>query len=260
MITSQPRTAYPLFLWFILGWIIMIPAHAAPKKESTRGKHEHPNRGMMQEQGSWLAINNQNYLSDNKKWVYLSHNQVRLLKHRHPLETLLTENSIGYSLTDNLRFWAGFYYSGNNFYHHQFEETRLEQQFFWKAVDNKERRVAARARLEEIAFSNESQNAIIFRQMFAHESKVYYRGNINPLIYDEIFFHLNNTRYTSKGFLSQNRAFLGFNWYVSTHAFFKIGYLNQYITGGTRVHEEMRHLLVINYTFGNEGISLPVDS
>ena len=54
----------------------------------------------------WGGGNYQNYLTQDKKWVYLLHAQARFIDTIHPVETLLTEDSIGYSLNDKQRIWV----------------------------------------------------------------------------------------------------------------------------------------------------------
>lgn len=189
------------------------------------------------------------------------HGQARFYNTTHPFTTLLLENSIGYPLNDKLRLWAGYLISGNDFNTRYFREQRLQQQLYWHMLDNQQERLASRTRFEEIAVSFSRQNLIVARQMFAHEQLSYFYGYINPLIYDEIFTHLNNPSYATVNFISQNRLFLGFNVYFSNHEYMKIGYMNQFISKKERhSHNEMNHLLTLQYVFGPQELSLPADS
>lgn len=61
-------------------------------------------------------------------------------------------------------------------------------------------------------------------------------------------------------FLSQNRLFLGVNLYQSKHAFWRIGYVNQYVLGNRDRKPEMNHILAMTYAFGEIGVGLLEDS
>jgi hypothetical protein len=75
-----------------------------------------------------------------------------------------------------------------------------------------------------------------------------YFGALNPLFYEEIFFQINKTDYSSRQLISQNRLFVGFNWRESKDHYWEIGYINQYLLS-TPVFSEnaMNHILTITY-------------
>lgn len=127
-------------------------------------------------------------------------------------------------------------------------------------MNNEHENVTSRTRLEEFAFTDRKQNLVDLRQLWSHESLKMYYGHINPLIYEEVFFHLNNPRYASEHFLSQNRLFLGANIYLSRHSYWRIGYMNQYLLGNGSRKPEMNHIFIMNYVFGDLKIGLPFDS
>lgn len=222
-------------------------------------KHYHEPK-IVQHNGFWPMINVQNYLSNDHRWAYLLNSQARFLNETHPLKTVLIQDSIGYSINQNLRIWMGYYYSGHNFQAKYFTENRLFQELYWKIVSNQKTKVAYRTRLEENQFNIYRQNQVLLRQLLAKEFLTNYKGMLNPLIYDEMFFRVNKPSYASHDLISQNRLFLGFNLNTTDHSFWRIGYLNQYATSTPVSRTAMNHIFVISYTVGVPNISLPIDS
>ena len=227
-----------------------------PPKEHKEHKKT-PSNSLIQHEGIWPTFNKQGNLND--KWAYLLHHQARFLNESHAVKTVLLEDSIGYSLNKDQRVWFGYFFSGNNFGNHSFNEQRIWEQFYWKVKTN-DSHYGFRTRLEQIEFSNRAQNLIMFRQMFAKEFLTRYQGTINPLIFDEVFVRLNHPDYATQRAFSQNRVFLGFNVYANKNSTWRIGYLNQYETKTPHTQPVMNHILVIAYTFGDASISLPIDS
>lgn len=219
-----------------------------------------PSIAAIQRESLWMGFSNQQHFLQNKKWLYLQHAQVRVMNLPHPVRTILNENNIGYSINSTQQVWLGYYLADNDIFHQENIENRLLQQFSWNLVDNSYQRVSSRTRLEEFAYTNRSQNLVELRQLFAHESLTFYDGHINPLVYEEVFFRLNHPRYASDHALSQNRLFLGVNIYQSHHAYWRIGYLNQYLSGNRDGKSELNHVLNITYVFGDIKIGLPYDS
>ncbi len=214
----------------------------------------------IQRESLWLGFSNQQHFSKNKKWVYMQHGQLRMINLPHPVRTIIVENNVGYTLDPTKHIWFGHYFADNNIKYKENIENRLLQQFSWKLHDDQYRRVLSRTRLEEFAFTNRKQNLIELRQLWAHEYIRLLYGHVNPLVYEEVFFHLNNPKYASEHFLSQNRLFLGANIYLSKHSYWRIGYMNQYISGNQSRKPEMNHVLIMTYVFGAINISLPFDS
>ncbi|MEO0531389.1 MAG: DUF2490 domain-containing protein [Planctomycetota bacterium] len=70
------------------------------------------------------------------------------------------------------------------------------------------------------------------------------------VLWDEIFFHLNDTDWGAEAGLDQNRAFLGFGYKRCKEARgrIEVGYLNQYINRQGS-EDGMNHILSINYFF-----------
>lgn len=214
----------------------------------------------LQHEGLWFGVNNQEHFANHYQWVYLEHAQVRLMNIVHPVQALLVENNVGYTFNPQQHLWLGYLFVDTDVTHKEAVEHHLVEQFSWKLVDGVDKRLSSRSRFEQVVYTNQSQNLVLFRQLWAYEIVALYAGRVNPLVYDELFFHLNNPRYESEHFLSQNRAFIGANVYPSEQSYWRVGYLNQYISGHHQRKPEMNHLLSLTYVFGDIRIGLPFDS
>lgn len=219
-----------------------------------------PSIAAIQRESLWMGFSNQQHFANNKKWIYLQHAQVRIMNVSHPVRTILSENNVGYAINSKQQVWLGYYLADQDIFHQENIENRFLQQFTWHLIDDQNQRLSSRTRLEEFAFTNHSQNLVELRQLLAHESIRLYYGRINPLIYEEVFFRMNHPRYASDRLLSQNRLFLGVNIYQSHHAYWRVGYLNQYLSGNRDRKSELNHVLNITYVFGDIKIGLPFDS
>lgn len=203
-----------------------------------------------QHEKAWLAINKQQAFSENRPWLYSIYSQLRLIRASHPWQTSLFEGGIGYQFLLDKNIWLAYRWSGahpnNGFY----QENRLIQQLYAPLRQDNLIDLASRSRLEEIVRANESQMAIRFRERIALELKYAILKKINPYFYDEFFFRLNKTHFTSNSVLSENRLFLGFNFYLSKTHSLEIGYINQYQYKTPQCMEnQMSHILSLTYNF-----------
>ena len=188
--------------------------------------------------------------SEDKKWYYLLYTQTRLINESHPWQATLFEGGIGYLLIPRHRVWLGYRWSAHNPNNGFYQENRLWQQYVFLKEDDEIRRIALRTRLEELELTNQSQILYRVRERLSYESISLFFGALNPFLYDEAFFLLNTTNYSSNKFFSQNRLFLGFNWYLPSKNFWEIGYINQYEFNPQQNNQnQMNHILSFNYNF-----------
>jgi hypothetical protein len=198
----------------------------------------------------WAGINVERPLSEDNKWFYLLYTQTRLINKSHPWQSTLFEGAVGYLLLPNNRIWLGYRWTAHNPNNGFFESNRLWQQYVFLKEDDELRRIVLRSRLEEIEYTNQSQISFRFRERVSFEQKSHYFGALNPFIYDEAFFQLNETNYSSNRFLSENRLFLGCNWYLPSKNFWEIGYINQYLFNPNRNNQNvMDHVLSFSFNF-----------
>jgi hypothetical protein len=196
----------------------------------------------------WTSFATQKPFTADKKWNYLFYSSLRFIDEDHPVQTFLLEGGVGYKYVPGQSVWLGYRWQGNNFNHGFYQENRLWQQMVWETKDLSLNRVLLRSRLEEFIRSNQSQTGFRLRERFFVEMPNLYNGCINPVFYDEVFFQLNKTDYTSHQFVSQNRLFVGFNYMLTAENFWEIGYLNEYLFATPqRSDNQMNHVISLTY-------------
>lgn len=136
--------------------------------------------------------------------------------------------STGYKLTPLVSFWSGFTWISPNDGSAQI--YRPWQQIIWELFDKNPLLVfQTRTRLEELKQEGQPEWLwrvrerwrVAFPAMLAHE--------ITPVVYDEIFFNLNQPVWIRTDVVDQNRFFVGVDLPPIKNTFLEIGYINQYI-------------------------------
>lgn len=213
-----------------------------------------------QDEGLWLGLHGQNYIEPTHKWAYLTRSQVHFLNARNPLETVLTENSIGYAIEPGKRLWMGVFVADNLPNTDHIIAFSTWQQLYWKLVSTEYTEVSSRTRFSEVHFSNEHQDLFLWRQTLALEDCSHHFGRSCPFGYEEIFVKINRPPYAPHSFLLENRVFLGIIYHTQKHGFWKIGYMNIVVPSSTRKEPNiMAHILAITYIFGDRSVILPID-
>lgn len=208
-----------------------------------------PVHALEQHEKLWVGSNYQTSFGYDKKWLGVVFTQLRLINESHPVRTGLIEGGIGYRLSPGKSVWAGYRWSGQDPYNGFYQENRLFQQLILPMRSRIERSVL-RSRLEEIERTNQSQISLRFRERLALEFEPSLIDNTHPFFYEEIFFQLNKTNYTTSRFISENRLFLGVNLFVNKLNWWEIGYINQYIVAASASSQnQMNHILSITYNY-----------
>lgn len=157
---------------------------------------------------------------------------------------------LGYALNDNQVLWAGYAWIrtlpvlGNDF-----DEHRFWQQ--WTATPSIDSwRFLHRSRFEQRWVETGDDVGLRWRQLARAQRILTDCPQWSLVVWDEVFFHLNDTDWGAEGGLDQNRAFVGFGFQRSPHVKGRteIGYLNQFINrqGGI---DGLNHILSVNYFF-----------
>ncbi len=205
---------------------------------------------LTQDEKLWFAINSQQTLSENKKWLSFIYSQFRLVNKSHPWQAGLLEGGVGYRFIDNGTVWLGYRWTGHNPYDGFYQENRLFQQLIQQKELTNSDRIISRTRLEETQRSNSSEISLRLRQRVAFELMRATFSKIFPLIYDEIFFQLKNTHYTPNKLISENRIFVGCNIYVRDKKWWEIGYINQFQMRTPERHQNtLNHIVSFTYNF-----------
>lgn len=199
----------------------------------------------------WLAANSQQILSDDEKWLSFVYSQLRFINESYPWQAVLVEGGIGYRLRDDKSFWFGYRWTGQDPDNGFYQNNTLFQQMIWLFKPERLRKVVLRSRLEEIQRTNQNQISLRFRERAALEiNHALFFNTIFPFLYDEVFFQLNKTSYTTTSLVSENRLFVGFNLYLQEKTWWEIGYINQFqMSTPLNNQNQMNHIVTLTYNF-----------
>lgn len=198
----------------------------------------------------WFAVNTQRSLSENKKWLASFFSQTRFIDQAEHWQEIILEGGLGYQLLSDLSMWFGYRWTAHHPSGDFFQSNRLFQQFILQKEPSTRFRLSWRARLEETERSDKSQMSVRLRQKLSLAFSHPLFKQAFPLIYDEVFFPLNDTSYTSNRFVNQNRIFVGFNVYRTKKSWWEIGYINQLeMPTPSRSQYLMAHVVSLTYNF-----------
>lgn len=195
----------------------------------------------------WVSATLQKPLSSDTHWQYRLYSQLRMIDKSHPWQSIFLDGSLGYAFSPDSSLWIGYNWFGNNPGNRFFQTNRLFEQ--WVLRSPLQRSVLiTRNRLEQSVRSTDQKVLWRLRERVTLLLPRAISHHISPLIYEEGFFQLNRTRYTSTKTFSENRAFLGFQWQYKPHFFWEIGYINQYLFhGSSDSQNQMNHILSVDY-------------
>jgi len=203
-----------------------------------------------QDEKLWLGLSTTRPLSADERWRYLLFTQARFINQSLPWESALIEGGIGKTIYEGSSIWLGYRFTARNPATGYNPENRFFQQFIARFDQNSKLEWVYRARLEETERKYENQIAMRLRNRLAldfdHAIFTYYF----PFVYEEVFFQLNKTDFTTHYFVSENRLFIGGNLRYSKKAWVEIGYINQYrmrLPG--EAQNNMSHIISAIYNF-----------
>ena len=201
--------------------------------------------------GLWFAaLGNGKFESregdDPLRWWFDAH--YRLRDDTSGFNQSIIRPGLGYALDDQQTIWAGYGWIktapvfGNNF-----DEHRMWQQWTksgsigdWKSLH--------RSRFEQRWLETGDDVGLRWRQLLRGQRILRSCPEYSFVIWDEIFFNLNDTDWGANSGLDQNRAFIGFGFkrHPSSRVRTEIGYLNQFVDRQT---DGMNHILSVNFFF-----------
>ena len=200
--------------------------------------------------GVWLAYFAQGDLrsgtdSDRLKWWLDTH--LRFFDDSDGFGQSIIRPGIGYQFSETATVWAGYGWihtspgstSG-------FDEHRTWQQVTWSEKCELVS-IGFRSRLEQRFLETGSDTGWRFRQLVAARRPLQCVPNVTLVVWDEVFFHLNDTDWGADSGFDQNRLFLGFGLKCDPESSFRLeaGYLNQFV-GRSNRDDLSNHLLSIN--------------
>ncbi|MBM4361631.1 MAG: DUF2490 domain-containing protein, partial [Deltaproteobacteria bacterium] len=188
-----------------------------------------------------------------------------------PNATVLIRPSVGYAITPWLSGWVGYLWQPAFFDDPSVRERRdvNEHRIFEQLSTSFSLgplTLGTRTRLEQRyrAHGPGSDLADGGLPHWAHRVRQQIRGQVRlgedspwlAIVWDEIFFHLNQTAYPSEPGLDQNRVFLGAGYQASPELRVELGYLNQYVKRFTDA-DQLNHVLSASLVFRVDGSGDP---
>ncbi|TWU16418.1 DUF2490 domain-containing protein [Allorhodopirellula heiligendammensis] len=182
------------------------------------------------------------------RWWFDTH--YRLRDDTSGFNQSIVRPGLGLTITDDQALWAGYAWirtspiQGNDF-----DEHRFWQQ--WTAAPSAgDFRFLHRSRFEQRWLETGEDVGLRWRQLHRVQRILSDSPQWSLIVWDEIFFNLNDTDWGARAGLDQNRAFFGVGYQRCSQAPVRteIGYLNQFVNnqGGT---DGMNHILSINFYF-----------
>lgn len=194
----------------------------------------------------WLNLTMQGSLPvENLRWY--AELQPRWREEGRDLDTILVRPAISYKLSDASSLWLGYGYiptysvTGGMRY-----ENRLWQQYLhtfkpWQGVQ-----FSSRTRLEERRMEDGDDTGYRLRQMVRAQHPFASYPKMGAVVWDEVFYNLNDTDWGAREAFDQNRAFVGLSYATSATSKVEAGYLNQYVNGATS--DRMNHVLSATFS------------
>lgn len=157
---------------------------------------------------------------------------------------------LGYAFAEDQLLWAGYAWirtspvTGADFDEHRFWQqwTAAPSAGPWKFLH--------RSRFEQRWVETGDDVGLRWRQFARGQRILSDCPQWSLVLWDEAFFHLNDTDWGAEAGFDQNRAFIGFGYKRCPHAPVRteVGYLNQFVNrqGGL---DGMNHILSINFFF-----------
>jgi hypothetical protein len=141
-------------------------------------------------------------------------------------QELRLDFSSGYRISPLLSVWSGFTWIMPN--NGSADIYRPWQQVIWELFEKDSLvLLQIRSRLEQYKQEGQPEWLVRVRERcrvaFPKALKI-----LTPVIYDEIFFNLNQPAWVNPGTIDQNRFFAGVDTLPWKNSFIEVGYLNQY--------------------------------
>jgi hypothetical protein len=192
--------------------------------------------------GKFESLNDEDPL----RWWFDTH--YRLRDDTSGFNQSIVRPGLGYAIDDNQTVWAGYAWIktapvlGNNFDEHRFWQqwTATPSAGDWKFLH--------RSRFEQRWLETGDDVGLRWRQLVRGQRILSSCPEYSFVIWDEVFFNLNDTDWGANSGLDQNRAFIGFGYKRCPNSKIRteIGYLNQFVD---RQSDGMNHILSVNFFF-----------
>lgn len=186
--------------------------------------------------GSWFSANTQGplgqYRNPDSRWKWWFDGHLRYLTDSGGFHQSIIRPGIGYALNERTTLWAGYGWINELPVNGRpiFDENRFWQQLIWTHPVGCGKYMS-RTRLEQRFRNNSDEAGWRLRQFCKWTRPIDCNDRCSWVLWDEMFFDLNETDWGQIGSFSQNRVFagMGINLNGPNRPRIEIGYLNQYV-------------------------------
>lgn len=211
----KPIEQSKLFLKIVIGLLMFLNSSAYAVQEQFQ---------------TWSGVSLYNNITND--WLYNFTTQSRTIPTENKINQVLYIPTVGYQLVPkSFIFWFGFTYTSTNVDEDAIiagSEQRPWQRLDWNLVSSSHVRLLLGNRIEERKEDNFSSWAYRWRERATLSFPNTVSATVTPTLYDEAFFNLNQPVWVAQTTFEQNRFYGGFNFSLSNHINFDLGYLNQY--------------------------------
>lgn len=205
---------------------------------------------VVDDSGAWFALFSRGDLgaegADNR-FRYWFDGHARFFDDTDGFGLSIVRPGVGYALSDSTVVWAGYgWIHASPATRPDFDENRIWQQVTWSETLGSAA-VGFRSRLEQRFLETGSDTGWRFRQFLSYRRPLACSERLTFVVWDEAFFHLNDTDWGAAAGLDQNRIFVGMGWLCggSNNRRIEVGYLNNYISRRNQA-DLANHLLSVN--------------
>lgn len=152
---------------------------------------------------------------------------------------------VGWQATKDVQLWAGYARVTNHLDGPDIAEDRIWQQATYSLGDLLGGSFSGRTRLEQRFREGGADAGHRLRQFFRWSYPL--GGEWSAVVWDELFFPLNDADWGQRSGFDQNRGFAGLAWKPAPRLRLEAGYLNNYINGAAGADRVNHNLSVALY-------------
>ncbi len=179
--------------------------------------------------GQWSAFFTQDRFSENSRFKWWLDGHYRLFEDNDGFGQSIIRPGLGLEVSEHSTLWAGYgWIHTSPIIGDATDEHRLWQQWTW-SNNLDPYRIAARTRYEQRLLESSDDVGLRVRQFVRGEKKLGDCSKYTAVVWDELFFALNDTDWGQRGGFDQNRIFVGFGLKKNPESRWRVevGYMNQ---------------------------------
>lgn len=198
--------------------------------------------------GIWLDASTGDLIEGWQNWSYALEAQLHFLDKSNHYESFYLQGKLNYHYRTDLNISAGYQWSSHDAILGTSPFNILFEELYWWPTIYKHFVFRSRTRFEQINQLHQPEWENRARQRMSFYFPNVISDKITPLIYDEIYFKLNNPEWDSHtDSIQQNIIFMGLDVVIVPTWFITVGYINQYVFAHPNDHQNNVLYFGINY-------------